>query len=72
MLQLAVWGICAMLVVKGLDVLHRDAIADHDDKEAPGYAKAAAFIAFVSALLLAYLSIQQASEIPTPATFPSY
>ncbi len=72
MLQLAIWGICAMLIVKGLDVLHRDAIAEHDDKEAPLFAKSAALLAFISAILLVILSIGQASQMPSPSSFPSY
>jgi hypothetical protein len=28
MLQIAIWGICALLIVKGLDVLHQQHIAE--------------------------------------------
>ncbi len=61
-----------MLIVKGLDVLHRDAIADHDDKAAPLFAKSAAFIAFVTAVILFVLSLMQASTLPSTPSFPSY
>ena len=65
MLQLAIWGICAMLIVKALDVMHRDSIASHDDKESPALAKGTAIFAIVAAMILFVLSLEQASQMPS-------
>ncbi len=68
MIQLAIWGICAMLIVKALDVMHRDSIASHDDKESPALAKGAAVFAVLSAALLFVLSLGQAASMPSPSS----
>ena len=54
-----------MLVVKALDVMHRDSIASHDDKESPALAKGAAAFAIVTAMLLFVLSLGQATSMPS-------
>jgi hypothetical protein len=72
MLQIAIWGICLMLIVKGLDVMHRQALADarHDGKKGGMLPMVfACVVAFGGALLLFAMASEQVSRTPTMPNF---
>ena len=64
MLQLAIWGIAMILVVKGLDVLHRDAVAAKAGHESPFFAYTTTIIAIVGAAALVLLAGEQVKQTP--------
>ena len=65
MLQIAIWGIAAMLVVKALDVLHQQSISRASGNlGSEGLSTAAAAIAIVSAIGLVYLASAQVNAMP--------
>jgi hypothetical protein len=71
MLQIAIWGIAMMLVIKGLDVLHRDAIAAKAGHGDPKFAWAVCILAAIFACALVYLAGEQVknSSTATPPPF---
>ncbi|MFN3777035.1 hypothetical protein [Sphingomonas parapaucimobilis] len=63
MLQIAIWGIAMMLLVKGIDVLHRQRVAQDGERNgAPALALAAAVLAIGGAVLLVWMANKQASN----------
>ena len=71
MIQIAIWGIAFMLIVKGVDMLAQQRIAKsagHDGS--PLLSTIGFFLALVFALALFTISSSQVSSIPTPPTFP--
>jgi len=63
MLQLVIWGIALLLVVKGLDVLHQQSIVrDQGHNGAPGLAGFIALLAILGAAFLVIASEQQGSS----------
>jgi hypothetical protein len=72
MLQIAIWGIAAMLVVKALDVLHQQSISAASDK--PGsftLSTSAAVMAILSAIGLIWMSNMQVASGTGMAPFAS-
>jgi len=73
MLQIAIWGIAIMLLVKGIDVLHRQRVApDGDRSGASALAFLAAALAIGGATLLVWMANKQAnsaSGLPAIANF---
>ena len=68
MLQIAIWGIVAMLVVKAFDVLHQQSISRASGTPgSDGVSTAAAAIAIVSAIGLVYLGSAQVNAMPQPS-----
>ena len=65
MLQLAIWGIAMMLVVKGLDVLHRDAVAAKAGHGSPAFAYTTTIVAILGAAALVFLSDEQVKQTPS-------
>ena len=73
MLQIAIWGIAAMLVVKALDILHQQSIAraaGHPGSE--GLSTTASVFAILSAILLVYIANEVTKAMPSTSTIPSY
>jgi hypothetical protein len=63
MLQLAIWGVAILLLVKGMEVLHRQASAANRGEEgAPALARATAGVAIIGAVALAYLASNSRSD----------
>ena len=81
MIQIAIWGIAAMLLVKALDVLHQQSISRSSGSAgSEGLSTGAAVFALLAAIALVYLAdkqveaaTQQANPLgfvdPTPARF---
>ena len=65
MLQIVVWGMAIMLVVKGLEVMHRQAIAQKANQGAILPMLLASTVAFLGALFLFWLANEQVSSSST-------
>ncbi|WP_294138553.1 hypothetical protein [Sphingomonas sp.] len=80
MIQIAIWALAIMLVVKGLDILHQQRVAEQDGKlGAPALANTAAVIAILGAVLVVYTASRQSSAMsgltsykPTDAALEAY
>ena len=73
MLQIAIWGIAAMLVVKALDILHQQAIARASGNSgSEGLSTTAAVFAILFAILLVYLANEQTNAMPSTSAIPNY
>ncbi|MEO6387530.1 MAG: hypothetical protein ABIT16_09805 [Croceibacterium sp.] len=72
MLQIAIWGICIMLVVKALEMMQRQALAKHPEQGAVGFTTAATVIAIIGAVLLFLMASAQVSDMPTTTPFGGY
>jgi len=72
MLQIAIWGMCIMLVVKALEMMQRQALAKEPEKGAVGFTTAATVIAIAGAILLFFLANGQVAEMPSTSPFGGY
>tara|TARA_B100000949_G_scaffold13921_1_gene10677 strand:- start:373 stop:588 length:216 start_codon:yes stop_codon:yes gene_type:complete len=71
MLQIAIWGICIMLIVKAIDMMQRQSLAK-DPESAVGLTTAGTVIAILGAIGLFFLAQGQVSEMPSSPSFGNY
>lgn len=70
MLEIAIWGVAFMLIVKGLDIAHQQRLAEvAGSKGAPLVSGIAVVLALIFAVVLFVSSTDQASHTSTPASF---
>jgi hypothetical protein len=70
MLEIVIWGMALMLVVKGLDVLHQQRIAEKAGGDGSRTLAVLIFVlTVVGAILLVTLAGNQASSFPMPPSF---
>jgi uncharacterized membrane protein len=68
MIEIAIWAMAIMLVVKGLDVLHQQRIAEVAGNPGSHYLALATFgVAVIGAVVIVKLAHSQATHIQNPA-----
>ena len=69
MLQLVIWGLCIMLIVKALDMLQRQSLAKHPETGASILTISGVAIAILGAALLFFVGNSQAELAPNSSPF---
>jgi uncharacterized membrane protein len=71
MLQIAIWGIAFMLLIKGLDVLHQMRIAQLSGNGGSVVLAVVTFVlAVIFAIFLIWASVEQSNSSSTPPISP--
>jgi hypothetical protein len=68
MLQIVIIGMAIMLIVKALEVQHRDAIAKKAGHGSLGPALITSVVAILGAIFLFFASAEQARQMPSPSS----
>ena len=69
MLQLVIWGICIMLIVKAIDMLQRQALAKTPEEGAIALTTSGTVFAILGAVVLFFLGNAQADLTPNGSPY---